>query len=330
MNVPTSKGTRALFLFHHRPKDKRALVSGSSVRSNRSRVRRGRTAGPENTLSKGAANCDPVFDVTAKDGSRIAQLRLPDRRSNFGRTSTHVVSCLPSRPRFTVKAIARFSFWNSNRTCGFTSLQLRSTGAPACRFSNPLSYSIYWPSARAIRNLGGRRHIRTERVGHRRGRLLSQSQTSTRNRCSQAGHLARHKPSRIRAIFTGSTWMKSKSRGPRIHSGDKRRPGDRALRWHGGLQRPEIALGDQGFEVGIPPFLDNFCRSVGSIPSIPSTTTFLPVAESFEIVQIAEGQRSAPAKASEADWPQPGAGSPRVRASAFYLGSYGWFKAHIG
>ena len=41
-----------------------------------------------------------------------------------------------------------------------------------------------------------------------------------------------------------------------IHPGDERRPGDRALRRHGGAQRPESPGVDQALEIRHYPFLD--------------------------------------------------------------------------
>ena len=149
MNVPDVKGSQGTyFYFTTDPKDKRVLVSGQQCPLEPVEgAARGELPGPENTLLEGGGELRIPFSiVTAKDGSRIAQLRLPDQTIELRQDEYTPWVSLAYRAAlgFTVKAIARFLLLEQqpNVRLYVTPIQI-DPGHPALPISNPLSYSIY-------------------------------------------------------------------------------------------------------------------------------------------------------------------------------------------
>src|SRR5436190_811615 len=107
----------------------------------------GELPGPENTLvDKGGELRIPFSIVTAKDGSPVAQLRLPDQTVELrpNQYTPWVTLSYSAAVGFTVKAIARFLILEQTPHVRLyvTPIQI-DPGHPALPISHPISYSIY-------------------------------------------------------------------------------------------------------------------------------------------------------------------------------------------
>jgi len=151
-DVPTSRAARAPISISHRPKDKRSLVHGQQC--------------PLEPV-EGAAreNCRVLKYAPRRGGecaslrlspqrtASIAQLRLPDQTIELRQDEYTPGFPGTSPPSIHRKTHARFSPFGTatERAALRHSIQIRP-GHPALPISNPLSYSLTWQAARAIRN----------------------------------------------------------------------------------------------------------------------------------------------------------------------------------
>jgi predicted AlkP superfamily phosphohydrolase/phosphomutase len=149
MNVPDVKGSQGTyFYFTSNPAEQRTLVSGQQCPL---QIIHGGAAGelpgPENTLvDKGGELRIPFSILTAKAGSPVAQLRLPDQTVELrpNQYTPWVTLSYCAAVGFTVKAIARFLILEQTPHVRLyvTPIQI-DPGHPALPISHPISYSIY-------------------------------------------------------------------------------------------------------------------------------------------------------------------------------------------
>ena len=149
MNVPDVKGSQGTyFYFTTDPKDKRALISGQQCPLEPVEGgAKGELPGPENTLVKDGGELRIPFSiVAAKDGSGIAQLRLPDQTLELRQDqyTPWVSLAYKAAVGFTVKAITRFLLLEQqpNIRLYVTPIQI-DPEHPALPISHPVFYSIY-------------------------------------------------------------------------------------------------------------------------------------------------------------------------------------------
>ena len=149
MNVPDVKGSQGTyFYFTTDPKDKRALVSGQQCPLEAiAGGAKGELPGPKIRWSRTAANCAfPFRSSSAKDGSGVAQLRLPDQtiELRLNEYTPWVSLSYKAAVGFTVKAIARFLLLEQQPHVRLyvTPIQI-DPEHPALPISHPVSYSIY-------------------------------------------------------------------------------------------------------------------------------------------------------------------------------------------
>ena len=149
MNVPDVKGSQGTyFYFTTDPKDKRSLVSGQQCPLEAVEGgAKGELPGPENTLVKDGGELRIPFSIiTAKDGSSLAQLRLPDQtiELRLNQLTPWVTLSYKAAVGFTVKAIARFLLLGQhpNVRLYVTPIQI-DPEHPALPISHPVSYSMY-------------------------------------------------------------------------------------------------------------------------------------------------------------------------------------------
>ena len=157
MNVPDVKGSQGTyFYFTTDPKDKRALVSGQQCPFEPIEGgAKGELPGPQNTLVKDGGELRIPFSIiTAKNGSGVAQLRLPDqtielRQNEYTPWVSLVLQGGGGIHRQSDRALS--SSRTSNRTSGFTSLQSRSTRSTRrCRFRIPCPTRFIWRSGKDL------------------------------------------------------------------------------------------------------------------------------------------------------------------------------------
>src|SRR5260221_7980508 len=149
MNVPDVKGSKGTYFYSTTdPKDKRSLVSGQQCPLEAVEGgAKGELPGPENTLVKDGGELRIPFSIiTAKDGSSLAQLRLPDQtiELRLNQLTPWVTLSYKAAVGFTVKAIARFLLLGQhpNVRLYVTPIQI-DPEHPALPISHPVSYSMY-------------------------------------------------------------------------------------------------------------------------------------------------------------------------------------------
>ena len=149
MNVPDVKGSQGTyFYFTSNPGEKRTLISGQQCPLEMVEGgAEGELPGPENSLvEKGGELRIPFAIILAKDGSGVAQLRLPDQTLALqpNRYTPWVTLSYSAAVGFTVKAIARFLILEQTPHVRLyvTPIQI-DPGHPALPISHPPSYSIY-------------------------------------------------------------------------------------------------------------------------------------------------------------------------------------------